>query len=427
MTPRLGIRENLVQFALLVAINALVGAMVGVERSTLPLLGKQVFALDSATVLSSFLIAFGTAKACANLLSGVLADHSSRRLVLIAGWIVALPVPLLIGIADSWAWIVAANVLLGISQGLAWSSTVIMKIDLSGPRQRGLAMGLNETAGYVAVAVAAFAAGLLATSIGLREALVWSTAIVAVVGLAATILLVRDTSNHASVEAVDHGADTAGMSTAGALAASTWRDPTLSTASHVGLVNNLNDGLAWAIFPLWFATHGASTATVAALAATYPFVWGTCQVAAGWLADRLHRARMIAAGMLLQAGAIAAVATTSHVASWVAALVVLGIGTALVYPTLLAVVAGAAHPSWRARALGAYRMWRDLGYVAGGILAGLIADAYSMRAAMLTVAALTALAGIAALTRMGGDTATAVPAPRLHRAMGPIRSGEGAA
>jgi MFS family permease len=405
----LGIRANAPQFFLLVAINALVGAMVGIERSTLPLIGRHDFHLTSSAALTTFLIGFGLAKSAANFASGPIADHYNRRITLILGWSCALPVPLLVAYAPSWGWIVAANLLLGVSQGLAWSSTVVMKIDLAGPARRGLAMGLNEAAGYGAVSLAALAAGLAATSLGLRHSVVEIGTGISIVGLLASLVLVRDTRAHAHSEQQHHAAhEHAEVTSAQAMRLASWTDPTLATASHVGLVNNLNDGLAWGVLPVYFASHGASTAQIGVLAAAYPFVWGVGQLGTGWASDHLDRRAMIAVGMLLQGLAIAALAATSTFALWVVALAFLGFGTALVYPTLLAAVSDAAPPSWRARALGVYRMWRDLGYVAGAVLTGVVADAYGMRTAILTVAAITAAAGLLARLRMRRRPATSV-------------------
>lgn len=421
---RLGIRENAAQFALLIAINALVGAMVGIERSALPLLGQDVFSLTSTAAVSSFLIGFGLAKAFANLLSGPLADRFNRKSTLVMGWLLALPVPWLIAFAPSWGWIIAANVLLGCSQGLAWSSTVVMKIDLAGPKRRGLAMGLNETAGYGAVSIAALAAGLIAASFGLRETIVALGAVISVVGLVASLLFVRDTNAHAEFEQQAHQHhEHAMVSNAHAVRLASWSDPTLASASHVGLVNNLNDGLAWAVFPIWFATHGASIAQIGVLAAVYPFVWGVGQLGTGWASDHLDRRAMIAGGMLLQAAAIAGVAISTSFAGWAAALALLGAGTALVHPTLLALVSDAAAPSWRARALGVYRMWRDLGYVAGAVITGIVADQYGMQEAILTVATITAAAGVLARVRMN-KPATNRAASQSGSAISAINAGE---
>ena len=393
---RLGLAENRGQFALLVVINAFVGAMVGLERSVLPLVAAGEFRIASATAALSFIATFGLAKAMANFAAGALVDRHGRRRVLVVGWLVALPVPLLILFARDWWWIVAANALLGVNQGLAWSATVIMKIDLVGPRRRGVAMGLNEFAGYLAVAIAAFASGLAATSFGLREGPAYVGLGVAIVGLALSLSCVRDTGAHVALEAsMRAGAGGEGRATATQLLRrSLWSDRSMFSVSQAGLVNNLNDGLAWGVFPLLFAGAALSLTRVSALVAIYPAVWGVAQLATGPLSDRWGRKRPIVAGMIVQGLALFALAFTSNVAAWVGALVGLGVGTALVYPTLLAAVGDTAAPSSRGAAVGVYRLWRDLGYVIGALMAGLMADAFGIPAAIAAIAALTVVSGI---------------------------------
>ncbi|MEX2246729.1 MAG: MFS transporter [Dehalococcoidia bacterium] len=396
--PILGLQANWRQFALLVATNAFVGGMVGLERSVLPILARDEFGIASKTAAVSFIASFGLAKALANLFAGPLSERLSRRTVLIAGWLFALPVPLLIIWAPAWGWIIGANLLLGLNQGLAWSMTVNMKVDLAGPRQRGFALGLNEAAGYLAVAAAAFAAGVIADAHGLRPEPWYLGIAFAACGLALSVLFVRDTAPFVRIESArtDAPAST-GMSLPASFARGTWRDVHLAGVSQAGFVNNLNDGLAWGIFPLFFAAHGASLQRIAVLAATYPVVWGGLQLVTGWASDHLGRKPLIAGGMLTQAVAIALVGVSRDFAVWAAALTLLGLGTAMVYPALLAATGDAVHPSERATAFGVYRFWRDAGAVAGALTAGAIADVFGFDAAIQTVAALTAASGIVAI------------------------------
>ncbi|HEU4630554.1 MAG TPA: MFS transporter [Gemmatimonadaceae bacterium] len=413
--PALGLRENWRQFALLVLVNAFVGAMVGLERSVLPLLGEREFGLASRTAALSFVATFGVVKALANLLAGRLGDRYGRKHVLVAGWLCALPVPLLVIWAPTWGWIILANMLLGINQGLAWSTAVIMKIDLVGPRQRGLAMGLNECSGYLAVALTALATGMIADRYGLRPEPFYLGIAFAAVGLALSVLLVRDTTAHARAEAGAHAPEHARATGAGAtgagatgsspgvrelLARGTWRDPALASASQAGMVNNLNDGLAWGLFPLFFAAAGLSLREIGVLAFVYPATWGLVQLGTGALSDRWGRKWLIVGGMLLQAAALAAMVVRQGFAAWIATGVALGVGTAMVYPTLLAAVGDVAHPSWRGSAVGVYRLWRDLGYAVGALVAGALADLFGMGAAIVVVAALTAASGLVVLRRM---------------------------
>ena len=394
MTPgvRLGLRANARQFALLVALNAFVGALVGLERSVVPLLGKEDFGLRSTSAILAFVVAFGAAKALTNLAAGALAERLGRKRLLIAGWLVALPVPLLIGLAPSWWFIVAANVLLGVNQGLAWSMTVVMKIDLAGPARRGLALGLNEAAGYLGVAASAFASGALAASYAPRTVVWVGAAILAAVGFAITVLFVRDTGAHARLED-DEGIPSVGFGAA--FTGTSFRDPVLRACSQAGLVNNLNDALAWGLAPLYLAAHGASVRQIAIVAAVYPVVWGAGQLATGWLSDRTGRKPLIGSGMLVQAGALAIlVAGSGAFGPSLAAALLLGLGTAMVYPTLIAAVSDASRPRERPRAVGVYRFWRDFGFVVGALIAGVGADAVSPRAAIVIVAALTGLSGL---------------------------------
>jgi MFS family permease len=393
---RLGLRENLAQFSLLVAINAFVGAMVGLERSTLPLIGEADFGLGSSAAVLSFIVAFGLAKSLTNLAAGIGAERFGRRRLLILGWTLALPVPLLIALAPSWDWIVAANLLLGVNQGLAWSMTVVMKIDLVGPRRRGLALGLNEAAGYGGVAVAAALSGWLASELAPRDVLVAGGTVIALAALL-TALLVRDTADHVALEQRrgEHDADEAAPTLRQAFPAASYRQPALRSCSQAGLVNNLNDALAWGLVPLFLAAHGASAAEIGLVAGLYPAVWGLGQILAGQWSDRVGRKPLIVAGMLLQAAALGLLAASGgSVGLAAAAAVALGAGTALVYPTLIAAISDAVSPVARAATVGVYRFWRDMGYVAGGLLAGLAADAIGYRGAIAIVAALTAASGI---------------------------------
>jgi MFS family permease len=381
-TARLGLRENAGQFALLVALNAFVGAMVGLERSMLPLVGERDFGLASKSAILSFVVAFGIAKAISNLAAGGLADRVGRKRLLVIGWLLALPVPLLIALAPSWGWIVAANLFLGANQGLAWSMTVVMKIDLVGPRRRGLALGLNESAGYLGVAATALVTGALAGTYAPRT-LVWVFGVaIAVLGTVVSILFVRDTAGHVQREQRAHGAGVTGT-------------PTLRACSQAGLVNNLNDALAWGLAPLYLAAHGASTTQIGVVAAVYPAVWGAGQLLTGWLSDHTGRKPLIVAGMLTQAAALALlVAGGGAFAPALGAAVLLGIGTALVYPTLIAAVSDTVQPIERAQVVGVYRFWRDFGFVVGALIAGFVADVAGSGPAIVIVAALTGASGV---------------------------------
>jgi MFS family permease len=398
VTPiRLGLRANARQFALLVGLNALVGGMVGLERSVLPLVGKQDFGLRSTAAILAFVVAFGAAKACANLVSGELAERIGRKRLLVLGWAVALPVAPLIALAPSWWFVVAANVLLGINQGFAWSMTVVMKIDLAGPRRRGLALGLNEAAGYLGVAAAAFVSGVLAASYAPRTVVWIGAGVLSALGLLISAVAVRDTGAHVAHEQEEHGDDsTTALGLRTAFVETTVRNPVLRACSQAGMVNNLNDALAWGLAPLYLAAHGASVREVAVVAATYPVVWGAGQLLTGWLSDRTGRKPLISAGMLVQAAALGLlVAGNGAFTPSLVAAVLLGVGTAMVYPTLIAAVSDASQPRDRARTVGVYRFWRDFGFVLGALIAGFGADATSPRAAIAIVAALTAASGLA--------------------------------
>ena len=391
----LGLRANWRQFWLLVLVNAFVGSMVGLERTVVPLLAKEQFGLAAATAATSFIVSFGLVKAFANLLAGRFSDRVGRRHLLIVGWLFALPAPLIIILAPSWWWIIFANVFLGINQGFTWSTTVIMKIDLVGPARRGFAMGLNEFAGYGAVAGSALLTGWLADLYGLRPVPFLVGFVFALAGLLLSIFAVRETRGHAHYEARLAGDrhDQAQPSFASVVMLTSWRNHNLFSCSQAGLVNNLNDGLAWGLLPLYFAAGGLSIGQIGILAATYPAVWSVTQLATGLASDRLGRKWLIAGGMWVQALAIAGFALLDGFTAWAGAAALLGFGTAMVYPTLLAAIADNTSPTWRASAVGVYRFWRDSGYAAGALLAGIVADALGISWAIWTVAGLTLVSG----------------------------------
>ena len=398
--PQLGIRENLPQFALLVLVNAFVGAMVGIERSILPVLAEQEFGIAGRTAILSFIAVFGVTKAFSNYLAGRFGDRWGRKPVLIGGWIIAAPVPFLLMWAPSWGWVIVANLFLGVSQGLTWSTAVIMKIDLAGPRSRGLAMGLNEFAGYFSVALAALATGYIAAEYGLRPEPFYLGIVFVACGLLLSILLVRETHGHAAHESASAVAEERPPNQREVFHRTTWRDRNLSSATQAGLVNNLNDGLAWGLFPLIFAAAGLGLKQIGILAATYPAVWGLTQLVTGPLSDRIGRKWLIAGGMWTQAFGIVLIALASTFAGFAAGAILLGLGTAMVYPTLLATIGDVAHPSWRGSAVGVYRLWRDLGYAFGALIAGMVADRLGLSPAAMVVAALTFVSGLVVAARM---------------------------
>jgi MFS family permease len=391
---RLGLKENWRQFALLVLMNAFVGGMVGLERTVVPLLGPQEFGLVLRTSIFSFIISFGVVKAFSNLISGSLADRANRKKVLVAGWIVGAPVPFVIMLAPSWGWIVAANVLLGVNQGLAWSMTVVMKIDLVGPRNRGLATGLNEFAGYLAVGVTALVTGYLASAYGLRPEPFYLGVGYVVLGLLISVLLIRDTSEHVRLEAESHPPEPSPLTFREVFTLTSFRSRNLVSCSQAGLVNNLNDGMSWGVFPLFFATFGLGVERIGILKAAYPAVWGTLQLITGPLSDRWGRKGLIVGGMWVQAAGIFVTLASRSFGWWLLGSVLLGLGTAMVYPTLIAAVSDASHPAWRARSLSVYRFWRDLGYAIGALSAGIIADTLGLSWAIGSVGALTFVSGI---------------------------------
>ena len=400
--PTLGLRANAAQFSLLVLVNVFVGATIGLERSILPAIADQDFHLVAHTAMLSFIVVFGISKAITNYLAGRLSDRIGRKGVLVVGWLVAIPFPFLLMWAPSWAWILVANALLGVSQGLTWSTTVIMKIDLAGPARRGLAMGLNEFAGYLAVALSALATGAIAHATHLRPEPFWLGAAFVTIGLFLSAVFVRDTTAHVAREVDDTLRSGDAPDQREVFARATWKDPNLSSVSQAGLVNNLNDGMAWGLFPLLYAGAGMNLAQIGSLAALYPGVWGIAQLGTGALSDRIGRKGLIVGGMWVQAVGIGAVVLASTFGGFAIGNVLLGIGTAMVYPTLLAAIGDVAHPSWRASAVGVYRLWRDLGYAVGALLAGIVADALGIAPAVWLVAVITFGAGGVVLLRMNG-------------------------
>lgn len=399
---KLGIRANLAQFSLLVLVNAFVGAMVGMERTILPAIAEQEFALAARSAVLSFIVVFGVTKALTNYFAGRLSDSYGRKVVLVSGWLVAAPVPFVLMWAPSWSWILFANVLLGVSQGLTWSTTVIMKIDLAGPKRRGLAMGLNEFAGYFAVGGSALATGYVAAHWGLRPEPFYLGVGFVVVGLLLSVTLVRETQQYARLEAT-LGGDGSAEVLPGAREIfwkTTLTDRNLSSVSQAGMVNNLNDGMAWGLFPLFYAAARMNLEQIGWLAAIYPTVWGLGQLFTGALSDRLGRKGLIVGGMWTQAGGIAVITLSSQFTGFATGAVLLGAGTAMVYPTLLAAIGDVTHPAWRGSAIGVYRLWRDLGYAIGAVIAGVVADLFGITAAMWLVALLTFLSGLLTLFRM---------------------------
>lgn len=398
---RLGLKENLPQFALLVLVNAFVGAMVGMERSILPIIAEEEFLLTAHTAVLSFIVVFGISKAIANYFAGRFSETWGRKGVLVVGWLVATPVPFLLMWAPTWSWVLFANFLLGISQGLTWSTTVIMKIDLVGPKRRGLAMGFNEFSGYFAVAAAALGTGYIATTWGLRPEPFYLGVGFVVFGLAISTFLVRETRHHADHEATTYsGSVEKQLSQREIFQRTSFTDRNLSSVSQAGLVNNLNDGMAWGLFPLFFSLAGMNLNQIGWLAAIYPAVWGIGQLFTGALSDRIGRKGLIVAGMWLQSVAIALIAISSGFIGFAGGAVLLGIGTAMVYPTLLAAIGDVAHPAWRASSVGIYRLWRDLGYAVGALIAGVVADLLGISFAMWLIAALTFISGLFVFLRM---------------------------
>jgi MFS family permease len=390
---RLGLKENWQQFSLLILVNAFVGGMVGLERTVVPLIGAEEFGIGSATIIVSFIVSFGVIKALANLVSGHFADLYGRKAMLVLGWLIGLPVPFMIAWGPSWGWVVAANALLGINQGFAWSMTVIMKVDLVGPKSRGLAVGLNEFAGYLSVGITAFLTGYIAQRHGLRPDPFYLGIAYAILGFALSALLVRDTREHVRLEMAGHAKPSSSLGFRQIFCLTSFADRNLFAASQAGLVNNLNDGMSWGIFPLFFVGFGLSVERIGILKAVYPAVWGVLQTITGPLSDRWGRKGLIVAGMWVQAAGLLLTAATQTFAWWLLASVLLGLGTAMVYPTLIAAVSDASHPSWRARSLSVYRFWRDLGYAIGALSAGIMADVFGIAYAIAAIGMLTFASG----------------------------------
>jgi len=404
----LGLRANLGQFVLLVVINAFVGATVGLERTVVPLIGHDQFGLASSSAVLSFIVSFGIVKALANFLAGNLADRIGRKHVLVVGWLIGLPVPLLILWAPSWAWIVVANVFLGANQALCWSMTVNMKIDLVGPARRGFALGLNESAGYGALGLVTLLSGYLAATYGLRHGPFTVGIAFPVVGLLLSVFFVRETHGHVRLEAQQLHTESTGSpparevrpSLGRVFALTSWRNQDLFACSQAGLVNNLNDGLAWGLLPIFFTHAGLGVERVAVIAAAYPLSWGVLQLGTGALSDRWGRRPLIVSGMALQALALWAIVLVHGEGPWIGTALVLGLGTALVYPTLIAAVSDVAIPAWRASVVGVYRLWRDLGYAVGALLAGVVADLAGIPTAIALVAAVTLVSALIAAWRL---------------------------
>jgi MFS family permease len=402
---KLGLHENVGQFSLLVLINIFVGMMVGLERTVVPLIGEREFGLVSKTAIVSFIVSFGVTKAVCNLFAARTSERIGRKKVLITGWLIGLPVPFIIIFAKDWYWFDVANVLLGINQALCWSMTVIMKVDMVGPKRRGLALGLNEFAGYLAVGFTAWFTGYIASLYALRPQPFYLGIGVAIAGLLFS-LFTRETLEYARLEAALHhnpgasAADGKAQSMSGIFTLASWKDRNLFSCSQAGLVNNLSDGMSWGIYPLFFASLGLGVGAIGTIKAVYPAAWGFLQVLTGPLSDQWGRKWLIAAGMIVQAGGIWLTVEVTKYEAWIIGALLQGIGTAMVYPTLLAVISDVAHPEWRASAMGVYRFWRDLGYAIGALLSGIIADLLGMRAAVKVVAVLTLLSGLQVAWKM---------------------------
>lgn len=395
-TLELGLKENWKQFALLVLVNAFVGGMVGLERSIFPRFAELQFNISSATAVLSFIIAFGLAKATTNYFTGKLANRFGRKKLLVAGWILALPVPIILIYAPNWNWVIFANLLLGVHQGLTWSSTVVMKIDLVGERKRGFAMGLNEFSGYLAVGIVAFITGWIADQYGVTPYPFYLGIALAVIGLLLTVLFIKDTSAHAQME----GATNQMKELDNVFTHTTFYDKTLSSVTQAGLVNNMNDGMIWGLLPILLFTKNLSTQHIAIVAAVYPLVWGVGQLFTGGMSDRMSKKKMIFSGMLLQGFGIIAIPFTDQLVLLILEATVIGLGTALVYPTFLSTIAQVTSPSQRAESIGVFRLWRDLGYVFGALLSGLVADLFGVSQAIILVAVLTIVSSLIVQFRM---------------------------
>ena len=403
--PKLGLRENAYQFFLLVIVNAVVGAMIGLERSILPELAEKEFSLAAKSAILSFIVVFGFTKASMNYFAGRLSDKYGRKHVLIAGWLFAIPVPFLLMWAPTWNWILVANIFLGLSQGLTWSTTVIMKIDLVGSKQRGLAMGLNEFAGYIAVAGSALVTGLIASRYGIRPEPFYLGIAYVVFGLLISLFLVSDTRDHMLAE-VESNSAPQGLRQKEVFLRTSFTDKNLSAVTQAGFVNNLNDGMAWGLFPILFASAGLGLKDIGWLAAVYPASWGVLQLFTGYLSDKVGRKWLIVWGMWIQATGIAVTVLNQHIFGFVSGGLLLGVGTAMVYPTLLATIGDVAHPSWRASSIGVYRLWRDSGYAVGALVSGIIADSFGLDSAIWFVAIITFISGVVTAVRQSETLST---------------------
>jgi len=393
---QLGLKENRYQFFLLVLVNAFVGGMVGLERSVLPQMAEQEFAIAAKTALLSFIVVFGIVKAITNYYTGALANKFGRKNLLIAGWVAGIPVPFMLMYAPDWNWVIAANILLGVNQGLAWSSTVVMKIDLVGEKQRGFAMGLNEFAGYIAVAVVAFLTGWIAGEWGIRPYPFYTGIILVILGLLFSIFLVKDTKHHVAKETTTSNIPRL----RNIFRDTTWKDRNLGSVTQAGLINNLNDGMTWGILPVLLASKGFSIQQIGIIAAVYPAVWGIGQMFTGKMADRFCKKDMLYTGMLLQAVALVMLAAAGTMFHFIIISAILGWGTAMVYPTFLATVAENTHPQDRAKSIGVFRLWRDLGYAIGAVLTGVISDFFGISAAIIFIGVLTLLSSAVIYFRM---------------------------
>lgn len=392
----LGLKQNWKQFALLVIINAFVGGMVGLERTILPEIAEVDFGIAAKTAILSFIIVFGVVKAITNYYTGALANRFGRKNLLTLGWLIGLPIPFILIYAQSWSWIIMANVLLGINQGLTWSSTVVMKIDLVGEKNRGLAMGLNESAGYLAVGGVAFLTGWIASEYGVRPYPFYMGIVFALIGLVSSWLLVKDTVHHVNAETTTSNLP----KLENVFWETTWRNKNLGSISQAGLVNNLNDGMVWGLFPILLATKNFDLEQIGKIVALYPIVWGLGQLFTGKMADHLNKKNMLFWGMLVQGFALLLMIYATSFFHFAALSVVLGIGTAIVYPTFLAAIADYAHPRQRAESIGVFRLWRDLGYAVGALLTGILADSLGINWAVGTIGFLTIVSAIIILKRM---------------------------
>lgn len=405
---KLGLKENRHQFFLLVLINAFVGGMVGLERSILPQIAEKEFAIAAKTAILSFIVVFGIVKAITNYYTGALANRFGRKNLLIAGWMVGAPIPFILMYAPDWNWVIAANVLLGINQGLAWSSTVVMKIDLVGEKQRGFAMGLNEFAGYLAVAMVAFLTGWIASEYDVRPYPFYIGIVLVALGLAGSIFLIKDTRHHLAKESATNNVP----KLKNVFWDTTWRDKNLGSVTQAGLINNLNDGMAWGIFPILLASKGFSIEQIGIITAVYPAVWGIGQLFTGKMADTFCKKNMLYTGMLLQAVALIALVWANSMLSYILLSVLLGWGTAMVYPTFLATVAENTNPQDRAKSIGIFRLWRDLGYAIGAILTGIIADLLSINSAIIFIGILTFISALIIYLRMKCHIDRAIKIPQ---------------